>query len=545
MRKLRIITAIFILAFSFYAKAEVLLTIDCSSNKITSSDKVTCEGTLIYEMEDVTDISFDYATNLNIEFKSIPDFKLSKNNNHISIHTDTPLNDPDMGITQIMEFTLGSKDDLKDKEDLIFKNIKANESINVESYSDQFNVVLETKLDDTCTLDTIIIDNKKLDNFDKNTLEYNINTASREVFIDADRSSSKSSVTGLGKYGVPNGTTKTFEIVVTSESGNKKTYKVNITNTSPVATPVENNIEVPKEKSKDNTLKILTLFHENERVDFEYDSSKSSFNIEVEDPIDKISIVASTMDSTAMFVSGYAPRDVTLKYGNNKVLIKVKAENGDIKTYTLNIKRKDGRSKDNSLLSLIINGQEINLGDKSSYEITVPHETVKSEISAITNNNKAKIEYKDITLADGDNDLTINVTAENGEKKEYNVNVIREEEVDIENIKVNGYNLNFSKDIKEYSLKVSDNTKKLDIEVLPKNIKYEILGNEELHHNSQITINVELESEKLTYNINIIKEDTKKDNNQDSSVLKYVAISMGLISIIASILYYIKKKKTS
>ncbi len=46
----------------------------------------------------------------------------------------------------------------------------------------------------------------------------------------------------------------------------------------------------------------------------------------------------------------------------------------------------------------------------------------------MANNDKAIVKYEDIDLVVGDNKVIITVTSEDGTKKEYNINVIREEE---------------------------------------------------------------------------------------------------------------------
>ena len=75
--------------------------------------------------------------------------------------------------------------------------------------------------------------------------------------------------------------------------------------------------------------------------------------IDVKSDVSSVVITASLEDEKSTFVKGYGPRTVSLKNGFNSFLIKVKSEKGNIKTYTINITRDDGRSKNNNLSSII------------------------------------------------------------------------------------------------------------------------------------------------------------------------------------------------
>ena len=50
-------------------------------------------------------------------------------------------------------------------------------------------------------------------------------------------------------------------------------------------------------------------------------------------------------DAKSKYVDGYGNRKIELKEGNNKIEIKVQAENGDIGIYTFNIIKKSSQTK--------------------------------------------------------------------------------------------------------------------------------------------------------------------------------------------------------
>lgn len=90
----------------------------------------------------------------------------------------------------------------------------------------------------------------------------------------------------------------------------------------------------PKEYSKNNYLKSLSI----EGYEISFDKETLEYSIEVENGVEKVNISASPEDSKAS-VSGTGEREVT--EGNNKLEVKVTAENGNERTYVINVKVKE------------------------------------------------------------------------------------------------------------------------------------------------------------------------------------------------------------
>ena len=556
MKKLGIIVASLILTFSFSVNAEVFMEIDCGNNdEITSEKSVTCEGNFVYEEVEIRSIDFNYETNLDVKFIEVSGFPMSKSGNSISITPSKPLYDEILNSDVIVKFTLSANSNSKEKETITLKNFKVNKSneVEIEDVSETFSVTASKPMDSNALLDSITIDKVKIPNFDKNKFEYTgLIASSSVVFIDAVRSSDTSTATGLGQVYIDPGKTIVHTITVTAEDNTKKEYKLSITNKS-VSNNEENNIEpeneikeennnVTSELSKDNALKTLELFNGKEKINFNFDINKDIFDIKMENiKLEKITIKATLSDSKATFDKDYGPRDVKVVTGKNKILVKTKAENGNEKVYTLNIELKDNRDSDTSLKSLKINDEVINLVDKVyKYEITVPKNVLKTNIEAISTSDKAEVNYKDIELSPGDNEIKIEVIAENEDKKEYVINVIQseDEKVDknLQSITVEGYDLDFKLDKKEYTLKISSDTDSLKIILKPSNIAYEILGNDDLHNGSVITIKIGDEAE---YKIKVEKEINK------TNPIIYIVIGVLLISLVITVIYLIRKKKNN
>lgn len=161
------------------------------------------------------------------------------------------------------------------------------------------------------------------------------------------------SVSNNGKFGYGN---LSFDNLINSTSTNivELTYlvkdnapsgntNISITNskvTDSVGNGITSNngihtINISKILSSVNTLKSLSL--SSGTIDFK--SNTKTYNVSVLNDISSIKISSELTDANSSYVTGYGNRTVTLNVGSNEVLVKIKAENGDINTYTLNITR--------------------------------------------------------------------------------------------------------------------------------------------------------------------------------------------------------------
>lgn len=86
-------------------------------------------------------------------------------------------------------------------------------------------------------------------------------------------------------------------------------------------------------------------------------------------------------------------------------------------------------SEDNNLSSLNIEGFDLSFDSGiTEYSITVPNETKKVKIGATANDGKASVSgIGEYDVKEGNNDIEIVVTAENGDKKTYKVTVVVKE----------------------------------------------------------------------------------------------------------------------
>lgn len=167
--------------------------------------------------------------------------------------------------------------------------------------------------------------------------------------------------------------------------------------------------------------------------------------------------------------------------------------------------------------------------------------------NAVISNN-ANEELK----AGEDNKITITVTAEDGSKKAYNINIKREaltsdatlKSLEIEEAK----KFEFDKEKFTYDVKIDKNIKSLTItyELADENSTINIEGNSELKNGSIVKVIVTAQDgTKKVYTLNIIKETNKKKNvtsvTAEKNPLIILGLSMVAFALVGGIIYVIKK----
>ena len=268
------------------------------------------------------------------------------------------------------------------------------------------------------TLSSLKIDDVLVDNFNSGTTSYakTVDAKTSSVVISADKTDTKASITGVGtknlKYGL-----NTFKIVVTSEAGNKKEYVLKITRKD--------------DRSNINTLKSLKL--SSGTINFKSDTT--TYDVGVEQNVSSITITSELTDSKAKYVTGYGNRKVTLKEGLNTILIKVTAENGDVRTYTLNITRGESKiddaDKGNAYIQgITIDNYNINFSkDVFEYNLQINNESSLNIVVQMENGNASYEILNNENLKDG-SQIIINTTSSDGENKlEYKINISNKQSV--------------------------------------------------------------------------------------------------------------------
>ena len=307
---------------------------------------------------------------------------------------------------------------------------------------------------------------------------------------------------------------------------------------------------------------------------------KYEYSTTVPNEVAEVEVYAEKVDSKAT-IEGTGK--VSLKEGDNKISVKVTAEDGKTtKTYNLTIKRKTAAEEENEngearLKSLGIKPKEYDFtgfdSEKTEYSVEVPNEVEEIEVYATAMNSKAQITGTGmIELKEGLNELVIEVIAANGDKKSYTLKVTREEadetvgtteeKLGLSTLIIEGLKLNpsFKSDIYEYTATITyvmvGNSLDITAKANNQDAEVEIIGNENLQDGENIiTILVKNEEteENATYQITVNKkveveivEKTswlKPSTWGKEEIIKVAIIIVLIILIISAIILKIKISK--
>lgn len=361
--------------------------------------------------------------------------------------------------------------------------------------------------------------------FSSGQTDYNVSVGANveSISIDAKVADNKAKLSGIGVKNLNYGSNK-FAVVVTAENGSKKTYNVNVNR--------EDN------RASDANLKSLTV--RNGKLSPSFSANTTSYTMNVSYDVSKLDLEVVAADSKSN-VSISNP-DLTPE-GETKVTIKVTAENGTSKTYTILVTRGKDPNKvlntDNSLVSLKPSIGMLSPSfdpNKLTYYMYFPYEVSRIDFEYEVSDKKyGKVEVK------GDNELkannknvfTFSVTAEDESTKTYTVYVYRAknpDSTDNDNVKIKELKLingkiegDFDPLITTYYY-TKDDDFKLDIELDDEDATYKIVEN-----NDDIYIVVEAQNGDIgVYCLHLKDSKTKKESKTSVVILSVV---VGMLSI--------------
>ena len=411
-----------------------------------------------------------------------------------------------------------------------FKIVVTSEKGNKKTYTIVVNRV-DTR-DETNTLNSITINKGTLSPvFNKNTLNYTVDVDENvdSITIDVVKTSTKSKILeGTGTHSLKLGK-NTIEIVVQSEKETKRTYTIIVTRED--------------KRESINTLNSINVSVGSLNPVFHKETTK--YIVKVNEVVTSIKIDATLTSNKSSFVEGYGPKTINnLKFGENIVLIKVKAENETIKTYEIIVRRTDSRSSNNYLKELNITNTKIDFRKNTTeYSLVVPNNVNEVTVTANVEDLKSKLtgtgKYK---LKEGANTIIVEVKAENETIRKYTIQITRiSDNVNNEHVsnkltklEVKNYNINFESSIREYSLEIGDETE-LDISFIPetKSSSVLVVGNKELINGSVVKVIVtSIDGNQNEYNINIIKKETQEPTTEEPKNKFELPIPMPLAIVI-------------
>lgn len=222
-----------------------------------------------------------------------------------------------------------------------------------------------------------------------------------------------------------------------------------------------------------------------------------------------------------------------------------KSNNANIKSLTIK-----GNDDSDVVLSPVFNSGVYD------YEATVASNVKTVSITPILEDAKANAvisnNANEELKAGEDNKITITVTAEDGSKKAYNINIKREaltSDATLKSLEIEeAEKFEFDKEKFTYNVKIDKNIKSLTIiyELADENSTINIEGNSELKNGSIVKLIVTAQDgTKKVYTLNIIKETNKKKNvtsvTAEKNPLIILGLSMVAFALVGGIIYVAKK----
>ena len=333
--------------------------------------------------------------------------------------------------------------------------------------------------------------------FDKDTYEYSTSTANESLVF---------------KEVVPLDKNATYEIKNNSFT-TVGVHTVTITVTAEdEETTKDYTILVNKTPSDNNNLMYLEV--EGYDIVPTFDRNITVYTLTVEDDINIVNIIAKAEDENAT-VTGTGLTNVQV--GENVKFVKVTSQSGKTKAYTITITK---QGSDNNRLTLLdvrngtITPEYSN--DINDYNVEIPYEETYADLYYILEDESATVNVTgNSDLEVGNNNVTMTVTAANGDVRIINLNVNRKAPVSslLKTLKVNGYSLTpeFNSYLMNYDLVVNNETEELDmiIETLDPNATYVVMGNSLELGLNQVTIEVTSSNnvDKSTYTINVDRQE--------------------------------------
>ena len=133
------------------------------------------------------------------------------------------------------------------------------------------------------------------------------------------------------------------------------------------------------------------------------------------------------------YASTLAFKEYALVGDNTVITLPVVAENGDIKYYTINVVKVYPKSTNNYLSKLEIEGYEIDFNkDILEYSINVSYDVETLDITAVAEDSSSRVNiYGNNEFKEGENTVTVIVTAEDGSERTYTITVNKDDTKEI------------------------------------------------------------------------------------------------------------------
>lgn len=297
-------------------------------------------------------------------------------------------------------------------------------------------------------------------------------------------------------------------------------------------------------KSSDNTLKKLII--NEEEIELKEEVFVYSFDTKYND--EKVIVSSEANDVNAKCEE--KEYEFSLDKSSLRIEYPVTAEDGTVKNYVINLKRKV--KPDTTLKTLTLSDIDLEYKtDKLDYEVVIPYSVDTTEIKAVANDKDAKVEIlMEEFFKVGENFIEVKVTNKEAVDT-YVIKINRMEKVDeslgnLKSLKVKDYNFDFNENVYEYNLVYKEIPTNLNISyaTVSEDAKVEILDNENLTDKSIVSIKVSLENGLVKiYRLTLNKEEEKEKSINKTLIVILIAVL--IIIMIVLLVLQIKENKNS
>ncbi|MBP3921204.1 MAG: cadherin-like beta sandwich domain-containing protein [Bacilli bacterium] len=199
--------------------------------------------------------------------------------------------------------------------------------------------------------------------------------------------------------------------------------------------------------------------------------------------------------------------------------------------------KEEKKSNDATLKELSLSNGTIDFNPNTlSYNVEVSNDIEKIEINAKPDNENANVKIpSDLSLKDGENKFIIEVTAQDGTKKEYEIKVVRLDKVlsndsSLKSLDVAGYDIDFHTEKTVYDIgEIKSSSLKVYVVSNDSNATVRIHGNESIGKDDAIVIEVEAEDKSKTEYI-IYVSNTEKEKSSSKILLPIIFVLL-LVSL--------------
>lgn len=351
--------------------------------------------------------------------------------------------------------------------------------------------------------------------FNSSTKAYTVSVpeGTENVTITAQANSSKATVdpNSIGQKTLT-GDTSTFTVKCTAENGTSSNYTITVNRAK--------HTEPEPTKSSDSKLKSLGVSGYSYSPKFNPDTL--TYSMTVANGIKGLYVQAvPRSDKATLEIEG----DSKWEVGKNTIKITVTAEDGSKTVYKVNVTRESEKKKssDTNVDFRINNPHTIEpnfTNDKNEYEVVVPNDITKLDLSVIPYDSKTKVSISgnEKFTTDGENEVLIKVTAEDGTTRTIKLKVKRSEykaNTDLLDLKVKDYEMSpkFKASVTKYSVTVPYKVNSVKVIVkAPEGAKYTITGNKNLRTGKNVVLVKVTDAKDFVkyYQIDVTKQARKK-----------------------------------